>query len=288
MESQPMDTVDTINEVKYVTLDGAVGTIEADESQLEYLDEVTRRVAMGEFHKPVTGKIPKECMDGRPGGEMAPNSAGGTFSLTVADDLTTQRFSRGKTLVEADREVSKVVQGEGEPVGGHCTHTASGEKCGCGAKDEIMPIYGMIEDNPSLIREAVESLGIYVTDAVHNLIVKNAKARTAFPTGAELSASLKDVAGIEAESVLSGPHKEVVAAVNGIEGTSLDRQAFAEVFGDNYQAFNIDSWAFKEAAAAISLSEEETEMKVVALAYYNVAAAFILCGPGMRVVPVAA
>lgn len=288
MELQPKDTGDMTTELTYVTLDGAVGSIEAGEDQMERLDEVTRRVATGEFHKPVTGKIPKECMDGRPGGEMAPNSAGGTFSLTVADDLTTQRFSKGKTLVEADREVAKVIQGEGEPVGGHCTHSASGEKCGCGAKDEIKPVYGMIADNPLMIRRKVESLGIVVSDEVHNLIVKNASARTDFPTGAELSAGLKDVAGEQAESVLAGPHKEVVAAINTNEGTSLDRQALAEVFGPDYQAFNIDAWTFADAAAAISLTDEEAEMKVVALAYYNVTAAFILCGPGMRLVPVAA
>lgn len=288
MESQPMDTVDTTNELKYLTLDDAVGGIEADESQLERLDEITYRVATGEFHKPVTGKIPKECMDGRPGGEMAPNSAGGTFSLTVADDLTTQRFSTGKTLVEADREVSKVVQGEGGLVGGHCTHTASGEKCGCGAKDEIKPIYGFIEKSPLVIRRKVESLGIHVSDEVHNLIVKNASERTDFSTGAELSASLKDTAGDQAESVLAGPHREVVAAINSRRGTSLDRQAFAEAFGADYQAFNVDVWTFGEAAAATSLSDEETAMKIVALAYYNVSAAYILCGPGMRLVSVAA
>jgi hypothetical protein len=272
---------------EYTMLDNAVGTIEAGEAQQERLEDVCERVSSGEFHKPITGKIPKVCIDGRPGGDMGPNSAGGTFTLTVADDLTTQRFSAGKTLAEADREISQVVIGEGEEVGGHCDDHPNDVNCGCGAKDRIKPIYGCIVEHQQTIRDQVTALGIEVSDETHNLIVSRAQERTEFSTGAELSAALKDVAGPQAESALHGAHKEVIAIVNTREGTSLDREALAAIFGNNYQAFNIDTWSFLEAAKAISLTDEEVAQKVVAMAYYNFAAADILCGRKMRVASLA-
>lgn len=287
MELQPKDTVDMTTDLKYMTLDNAVGGIEASDAQQEHLEAITERLGAGEFHVSVTGKIPKVCIDGRPGGELGPNSAGGTFTLTVADDLTTQRFSAGKSLAEADREVSQVVIGEGEDVGGHCDEHAEGEKCGCGAKDKIKDIYGYMVNNSRVIREQAAKLGVEVSDEIHDQIISRAAERTDFSTGAELSATLKDTAGSQAESVLRGAHNEVVAVVNTREGTSLDREALAEEFKDVYQAFNIDVWSFLEAAKAISLSEEEAAQKVVAMVYYNLATAGVLCGPKMRVVTVA-
>lgn len=287
MELQPKDTEDMATELTYMTLDTAAkGTIEAEGVQLERLDELTERLGSGEFHTQVVGSLPKECIDGRPGGDMMPNSAGGTFSLTVADDLTTQRFSKEKTLIEADREVMRVVIGEGEIVGGHCADHAEGDNCGCGAKDKIGVIYAYIANNPDVMLAQADALGIKVPQDVHDKIVRNAAARTDFPTGKELSTTLKEVAGEESESILTGAHKEVVAVINSREGTSLDREALTEVFGTEYQAFNVDAWTFKDAASAISDTDEEVEQKTIAMAYYNLAAANVLCGPGMRVVAI--
>jgi hypothetical protein len=287
MESQPKDTGDMTTELNYMTLDDAQGTIEAGDAQQEQLEAVTQRLSTGEFHTTITGNVPKVCIDGRPGGELGANSAGGTFTLTVADDLTTQRFSAGKSLAEADREVAQVIIGEGEAVGGHCDEKAGGEKCGCGAKDRIKDIYRYLADNQQAIREQAKKLGVDVSDDVHELIIGRALERGDFSSGAELSATLKEVAGTASESVLRGAHKEVVAVVNTRPDTSLDREALTEAFGEEYQAFNIDAWSFTEAAKAISLTEEEAAQKVVAMVYYNLATAGVLCGPQMRVVTVA-
>lgn len=75
------------------TLDIAEGAIEAQDNQIERLDEVTQRLADGEFHVAVDGSIPSKCIDGRPGARgLAPNAAGGSESLMVADDLTSRHL----------------------------------------------------------------------------------------------------------------------------------------------------------------------------------------------------
>lgn len=274
------------NRKNYVMLDTAVGAIEAGEKQQDRLEEFTRRVASGEFHKPVADRVLWVCIDGRLGGEMGPCSAAGTFGLAVADDLTVQCYSKGKTLVLADQAITAKLRGKRVRVGGHCAH-ADGDNCGCGAKDKVGKAYGFIAANPDVIRQQVESQGVNVPDEVHELIVNNAKARTEFPSGKELSDGLKAVAGSDAESVLIGVHAEVVAAINGRDGESLDRGAILQEFGELYQAFNVDPWSFMESALAIMANEDEAALVTIGLLYYNFAVANILCGPNMRVVSVA-
>lgn len=60
----------------FPTLDIAEGTIEARADQQERLDELTDRLAAGEFHQAVAGSVPSKCIDGRLGaGGLAPNTA---------------------------------------------------------------------------------------------------------------------------------------------------------------------------------------------------------------------
>jgi hypothetical protein len=285
MEHAPKDTSDMATKVNYMTLTIAEGGIEATTDQWERLDDITERLGNGEFHVPIQWNIPFICIDGRPGCfELGPSSAGGTFTQTVADDLTSRHFSDGKTLAEAHREVLSVLMREGNRVGGHCDNHAAGENCGCGAQDRIEKIYKYMVNHAGDIRELVGKLDVSVSDQVHNLIIGNASDRTEFSTGAQISAALVETAGEETQPTLEDDHNEVVAVINLREGTTLDRQALEAVFGPEYQAFNVDAWAFLEAAKATSLSVEEAEQKVVAMVYYNLATAGVLCGKTMRVV----
>ncbi len=272
--------------VTYFYLSAAEGTIEAGPDQQGRLDEFTERVGSGEFHVETTGKVPFGCIDGRDtrdGLTPKPDSAGGTESLFVADDLTTKRFAGGGTTREAYANTLRYVSDAGYEVGGHTDSHAAGDGSGCGANDKLQPIYEFIAREGELLRELAGSLGITASDEAYEQIVANAAARTEFSAGRELLEELAEY-GDGAVDYLVGDHREVVAVVNTKSGTTLDRVALRQEFGEDYEAFNVDAWTFRESAELISSTPEEVEAKVLALAFYNLATAHKLCGKSMRVV----
>lgn len=241
---------------------------------------------MGEFHVPTEHRIVCGCIDGRCGATVKPNSAGGTETLMVADDLTNKQFrGNDESTVSAYRNVVNFLSKAGYPVGGHDDDHAAGDASGCGANDKLSAIYEMMVRKEDYIRELAAAYGIAVDHETHALITKNAANRSSFSTGAQIKSELNEVTA-GAYDHLRGAHKEVVAVLNTKFGTSLDRDALNQEFGDDYQAFNIDVWAFEESANVISTSNnsEESRQKVVAMAYYNFATALVLCGPNMRVI----
>lgn len=279
----------TNTNVSFMTLDAAgTGTIQANDAQQERLEEFTTRVGTGEFHRPTDGTIPTKCIDGRCGGvgALLPNSAGGSESLMVADDLTTKSFDRngnGSTLDEYGTLLDHLVE-KGYPIGGHTAADLHGAPSGCGANDKLSAIYEYIGANGATIRSIAESLGYDITDDDHDLIVKNAQARTEFSAGDQLLEALRQKGGDECVDVLRGAHTEVMAVINRRSGTTLDRDAVEREFGPDYEAFNVDEWSFEAGASAISTGESETRQKRIAILYYNLATAGVLCGPAMRVV----
>lgn len=288
-------TIDMDKDITYMLLgEHAEGTIEARADQQERLDEFTERVGSGEFHKEIpTGvAIPARCVDGRNietgANPLAPNAAGGTETIFVADDLTTKRFAGkdGSTLAGYSNVVD-MLQSANNPtleVGGHTDTHAHDNKSGCGANDKLPEIYDFIKRKDDVLRSVAATLGVQVSDETHDLIVGNAAARTEFSAGAELFKELKNKAKEEYIDHLDGEHNEVVGVINKRKGTTLDRDALMEEFGPNYEAFNIDVWSFEEAARATSLSEGEIDQKVAAMVYYNLATTMVLAGKNLRVV----
>jgi hypothetical protein len=281
----------------------AEGTIQpTPEQERDRLDEMTQRLGRGEYHTEIDWDhelkmLLARCVDGRipEGGAnpLAPNSAGGTESLFVADDLTTKRFADADgTTVSGYRNLTTALVSNGYVVGGHTDSHAEGEKSGCGANDKLPLIYKYIAERGDVLRDLTEKLGIAVSDDIHELITGNAAARAEFSEGSELFSVLENVAEEEFVDRLHGGHNEVIAAINKRKGTTLDRDALKAEFGEEYEAFNVDAWAFEDAAQVISLSleederEKEIQQKVVALAYYNLATTLVLAGPKLRVVVV--
>lgn len=268
------------------TLAMAEGAIEAHDNQRERLDELTQRLTDGEFLVVTEGTIPTKCIDGRPGMRgLAPNSAGGSESLMVADDLTTKRFAHeDSSTLSAYRTILVALQAGGFPIGGHTDDHAEGTASGCGANDKLPLIYNFIARMATEIRELASAIGVAIDDETHKLIVRNAGERTEFSAGNELLVALRDIGGDEAIDPLEGSHNEVVAVINMRPGTTLDREALAREFGEVYQAFNVDAWSFAKAAEAISISPQEAAQKVAAMVYYNLATAGVLCGKNMRTI----
>lgn len=229
----------------------------------------------------VDGRIPEDGAN-----PLAPNSAGGTESIFVADDLTTKRYaSADGTTLGGYQNVIAALQADGYVIGGHTDEHAAEGKSGCGANDKLDLVYAYIAKNDAVLRTLTESLGIVVTDELHAMITGNADARTDFSTGAELLDALERNAPEEFVDKLHGGHNEVVAVINKRPGTTLDRDALNKEFGEKYQAFNVDAWAFEDAARATSGdSESEVQAKIIAMCYYNLATTMVLAGPKMRVV----
>ena len=283
-----IETMTKQKEISFITLgDYAKGSIEAGPDQLERLDELTERLGTGEFHEMVDDLIPCGCIDGRCGCSMKPNSAGGTIGYLVADDLTTHRFSRTEVAtIEGFYNVIEHLSENGVMVGGHKgPHLKNGETSDCGANDKLAIIYDYIAHNGQVLRQVSQDLGVNVEDSLHQQIIDNAGARQVFSKGAELLEALEDKAS-KSEAIvddLIGDHKEVVAVVNNRYGTSLNRDKLAAEFGQYYESFNIDLWSFDNAAHTISETEDEARAKLVAMVYYNLATAMVLCGPSMRV-----
>ncbi len=294
MEPQPKDdpTITMEQETAYIELgEMAVGTIEAGPDQQERLEECIERIARGEFHKGITSGVilPARCVDGRSpavgAAPLAPNAAGGTESLFVADDLTTKRFaSQDGSTASGYANTLEVLRSEGYEVGGHTDSHARGDASGCGANDKLPRIYQYITERGDTLQAMAAQLGVIVPADIHELITSSARARTIFSSGAELLTLLKENAKEVYVDSLEGEHNEVVAVINKRPGTTLDRDALQAVFGPDYQAFNVDAWSFNEAARATSLTPEEAQQKAIAMVYYNLATTLVLAGSKMRIV----
>lgn len=294
-------TIDDDKIVEHMELGlAAQGTIEAGSDQQERLGEITERVGRGEYHKEIDWDFEfkmllARCVDGRltdiEGKPLAPNAAGGTETIFVADDLTTKRYAAedGSTAGGYENLVRALVAGN-YVVGGHSDEHKDDEKSGCGANDRLAAIYQYMAENGETLKALTEQiLGASIDADDHGTIVDNASARSEFSNGKELLEKLmgetaKANRGDEFVDPLVGGHNEVVASINKRVGTTLDRDALAAEFGPEYQAFNVDAWAFEEAARATSLTEDEVRQKVIAMTYYNLATTMVLAGSKMRVV----
>lgn len=281
----------TEQEPNYILLEGAEGKIQATETQdIDTVNELTNDIAAGVFNVSTPHGVPCKCIDGRTckNATAGPNAAGGTETIFVGIDLTKDvPVGPEETVENGMRRLVDELQNGGYPVGGHSDdHNAdSAEASGCGANDKLPLIYDMIVRKGDVVRRYVEAILGPVDDATHELIVRNAGGRASFSTGKEVLGVLENASGSHVEQ-LEGNHNEVVAAINFRSGTTLDRKALADKYGPNYQSFNIDGWSFQKAAEATSENIQEAQRKVIAMTYYNVATALVLCGPNMRVVVV--
>ena len=268
----------------YMLLELGEGTIEAGADQQERLNELTERLARGEFYVATDGSIPYGCIDGRDtrdGLTPRPDSAGGTESLFVADDLTAQRFAGDGTTRDAFARTLKFVHDAGYPVGGHTDTHAHGVASGCGANDKLPLVYDFIARNGAELRRLAAGLGIEASDEGYQKIMANASERTEFSPATDLLSELQSYGDV---ATLDGDHHEVVAVINTKSGTTLDRIALRAEFGEMFEAFNVDAWTFRPSAELITPEDGDIDATVLALAFYNLATAHVLCGKTMRVV----
>lgn len=236
--------------------------------------------------------IPTWCVDGRLCGaesRLAPNAAGGTYSLVVGEALidADALISSGKTSASHGSDLFKMLSSKGYDIGVHSDDHASGENCGCGACDKMGQIIGFLADNIGILSEKAAGLGVTIPDELQQKISGNAATlieNNYVSSGKDMNLSAVEATDESHNQELVGQHNEVVLVVNTVVGTTLNRQSLAEEYGEDYEAFNLDVWALKNGIDAISSLENEASEKFAAAVLYNLATACVLAGPSLRVV----
>lgn len=267
--------------------------MERGEITLSRMQEAAERLKTDEFYDEIDpNAIPSTCVDGRGRldgkQELGANAAGGTFTVVMADALTTNRYrnvdEHEKAPVHAARMYGELRQKY--KIGGHDADHHGENGCGCGAED-VLDSPQM--DQPSIIRFMIQhgddiraflnENGIEIDGGIHKQLINKATLlfQEGYATnGAELRDAMKTSGGDEAVETLTGPHNEFNLALNTQRGTTLNRQKLRAAFGDEYQTFGLDVWALENAAKATSLTEQEIAQKFAAMLYYNVATAAVL------------
>lgn len=296
-EAMPMIKTHILGEAAVGTI-GPEARIAAGEITQEKVDELAVRIADGEFYDAVSD-------------ELGPNAAGGTFTLVVADALTTGRFRaqgvnakehasalyswliENKNDAESRKIIPRVCIDGRMPVPGSAANTSvvgghddENSAAGCGAQAKLGPIIEYIANNGSALRDFAASKGVEVDELTHNLLVANAArllSEDYVSSGEELRAAYAETAGEDSVVTLAGPHMEVVAGINTDKSLTLNRQKVANEYGPAYESFNADVGVFPEAAAIISLTEEEAHQKSIAMLYFNEAAALVLAHKSLRI-----
>lgn len=284
------------------------GTIDpATRSQQGVISDTTvadlvARLKTDEFYDRIDAEaVPTKCVDGRGRvdgqQELGANAAGGTFSLVVADALTSNSYREaGQNAFEHAKRLYAQLVSLGKTVGGHDDDRAEMPNCGCGAEDKLD---ATTADQPSIlaylvrrgvdVRDAVRSLGVGVSDELHEALIQQAaklRQEQYVTNGAALRQAFLDTPGVGAACVerLTGAHGEVAVVINTQPGTTLNRLKLKAAFGEAYQVFNLDVAALQSACKLIALSADEADEKFVAALYYNVATAAVLAGPTLRIV----
>ncbi|MCA9301233.1 hypothetical protein KDA08_03720 [Candidatus Saccharibacteria bacterium] len=276
------------------------GRVEAGEISDTTVDLLAEQMSQGRQYEEidvdpgvVNMLIPKWCVDGRSdpdSDQQAPNAAGGTYSLVVAEALIDAEIlvAQGKTSVAHSKEMFEDLTSNGYDIGGHTDDHATTEKCGCGACDRMAEIISFIADKADEISEISATLGVEVSQELIGKIKAGAELlieNKYVSTGPEMIQNIKDVTKDESHvQTVRGPHNEVVLGINTKVGTTLDRGSITNEFGEQYQAFNLDVWALENGIKAIESNEDLVNEKFVAGVFYNIATAAVLAGPSLRVV----
>jgi hypothetical protein len=244
---------------------------------------------LGQVYIPTTECVTASCIDGRDiddgmatNTSKAPDTAGGTLALWVAFVLNGCDLPLESFLETAQKA--------GIPLGGHTDDHEHIDASGCGANDKLGHILELISAGPSLARVAGLSreLGIPVSETSVARISKRADdlgGHSLLGTPTQRIDLIKKYGNL---TTLCGGHVEQLIVINTIARTTLDRSSLKEHLGERAAVFNVDAWAFKESlkrtAAALDKEDLSLEGLLLAMVFYNLATALVLCGPSMRIV----
>jgi len=271
---------------------GTIGPENRADIEFEKLLRMQTRVASGEFNVPVDGIVPDVCVDGRTKDDgtrkMSPSAAGGTLSTVYARKLADNGLLEEDNCLELTSKTVELFTKSGYGTG---VHGDDHGDCGCGACMRAPEIFQHIADNSEKIVAALSALGVKISPESQQSIASNAKKTLnsgkffAVDRASVLKAA--QISGADYEGLV-GVHNELLIAINTREGTTIDRAMIREVFGEQYDLFVVDVWAFRNAAEKTNITgyEEQTDRVYDAMLMQNVATASILGHKSLSIVAI--
>lgn len=258
--------------------------------ELEKVQELARKLQGDVYDVQIADELQSfllSCIDGRTTESPdelrpSPNAAGGTMTPFISELLTQSSamdIESENTLDAFEKFVAALAE-KHIPIGGHGDDHSS---CGCGANAKAAEIVSFIATNMDVLVQTLESAtgsADYDAASFIQLRAKELVERDGFfSQGEAIDGVIQEHADEKDYQTVRGGHNEVIIRLNTKHGTTLDRHTLKHDFGDAYQVFNVDVWAFEEASRKIGGSEEEIQRRVTAMVFYNLATAFVLCGP---------
>lgn len=243
------------------------------------------------------------CIDGRsesqrPAREpLGPQVPGGTPVMALCYRLA--NWKPGATIESDLEEYRQLIEGLPFPPGAHEdeTNAASEEKTGCGAIDKMIGILELMCDRQAMFayaRAIVEpevsddALADAVEEVIANAEMILTELRDSYlpkghgkeSSGKRLLKKVKSIGhkqNIHTVEKLAGEHREVLLTVNKIQGTTFDRDGFAEDTEGLAQSFNYDYWHAVDRARTVYASDEGAQRRmIVANVMYAVGTAMAL------------
>lgn len=258
----------------------------------EVVDHACKVAASDEAYSPVEDNSLDHCYDGRTnrgGNRLGAKAAGGTNTVAAGLALSGKRHP-GEDAPQHVTRVAADLKARGKKVGGHVAAEVHGDatiECGCGAADKEDAAFVYIAAYRDNLREFLNSLGVEVSEELSDEIGLNAQNLVdegyAARQGRNVVDAIQTVGGEDSIEVLEGGHKEIVAVLNLASGTTLDKDKLRELLGDDVQAFGVDVWAIKQNADELAADPAEAHKLFVAMLYYNLGVAAVLCNASLRV-----
>ena len=288
MADQVIMTLDTLKPTGKI---GPEGRLESD-----VIDHACEVAASDAAHSFIDDNSLDHCYDGRSnqgGNQLGAKAAGGTNTLAAGLALRGKR-EPGESAPQHVKRVSSEAKARGKRVGGHVAevHGDATVECGCGAADREEDALVYIAAYRDELRDFLRELGIDVSDELSEQIGLQAQALFdegyAKRQGRNVVHAIGEVGGEGSIETLEGAHKEIVAVLNLAEGTTLDKDKLRELLGDKLggevQAFGVDVWAIKQNADELESDPVEAHKLFVAMLYYNLGVAAVLCNASLRVI----
>lgn len=266
---------------------GSEGRLEA-----EVVDRACEVAISGATYSPVEDNSLDHCYDGRPnqgGNQLGAKAAGGVNTVVAGLALSGKR-NPGESAPQHVARVAGELKARGKKVGGHIAAEIHGDaavECGCGAADKEDAALVYIAAYRDNLRDFLNNLGIEVSKDLSEEIGLQAQGLVdegyAAHQGRNVVEAIKAVGGEDSIEVLEGDHKEVAAVLNLVAGTTLDKDKLRDILGDDIQVFGVDVWAIKQNADELASDPTEAHKLFVAMLYYNLGVAAVLCNASLRV-----
>ena len=254
------------------------------------VDHLCEVLVTDAVYSKVEGTAISGCYDGRPAetADIRIKGAGGTAGIAAALALIGQRDG-SETFSQHTARVARSIQSRGQKVGDHSgpIHGDPEKDSGCGACDKARPALAYIAANDERLAAVCEALGMTVDRIVGKRIAEAAAQLAAggyVDAGKRVVDAIKAVGGDASVEKLLGEHREGAVAVNMVAGETLDKTKLAVAVGDDLQAFGFDFWATDAAAKDNAPTDELAAGMKLALVYWNLAVAAVLCDKSLRVV----